>query len=276
MGRVIFILVDALGFETAVKRTGLFEHMAHEKRAAKYLVKGELPSCSRPIYETLMTGLPVCRHGVFTNRDVRPSRSESIFSLLKRDGRVSAAAAYMWMFELYCGDGTPFCLTRDRFALDGRGSVDHGIFYSSDSCPDEQLYADAEFLRKSYSPDFLLVHTMSADDAGHRFGGLSAQYAQAAALNAELAASMLETWRNDGYDVVYTGDHGMDGLGLHGGDEEIQRMVPLYVFSDKLECGDFSKDAISQLNVAPMVCRLLELEPSREMISPDEIRWRTE
>ena len=67
MGKVIFVMVDALGFDTATKRGGYLEHLTEHNLAAKYKIRGELPSASRPMYETLMTGLPVYKHGVVSN-----------------------------------------------------------------------------------------------------------------------------------------------------------------------------------------------------------------
>ncbi len=42
-------------------------HMVEKKLASLYKVTGELPTMSRPIYETVHTGLPVHSHGIISN-----------------------------------------------------------------------------------------------------------------------------------------------------------------------------------------------------------------
>ena len=64
MDKTIFVLLDACQYEAASKYLGYLEHMIDYNKGAKYKVLGELPSLSKPMYATLFTGLPVCKHGV--------------------------------------------------------------------------------------------------------------------------------------------------------------------------------------------------------------------
>ena len=57
--KVVFVLLDGLQSEYAREHLGYLEHLCEHKKAAKYEVLGELPSASRPMYETIFTGLPV-------------------------------------------------------------------------------------------------------------------------------------------------------------------------------------------------------------------------
>lgn len=263
MGKVIFVMVDALGFDTAGRRGGYLEHLTEYRLAAKYRVRGELPSASRPMYETLMTGLPVSVHGIVTNQTSRKSRCENLFSLCKKSGKVTAAAAFLWISELYNGT-CPFSIYEHRIQ-NGGGDIDHGIFYSDCDYPDTHLYADGEYLRKTYDPDFLLIHPMHTDTVGHPFGCASKEYQESADQSLQQVAILLERWREAGYDVIVTADHGMDELGIHGGNERIQRQVPLYIISDRVKKGDFTDHEISNLELAPLVCRLLEIGPGAGM-----------
>ncbi|MEG2074745.1 MAG: alkaline phosphatase family protein, partial [Angelakisella sp.] len=81
MGKTIFVLLDACRFDMAKEYGGYLEHMIDAGLGAKYRVNGELPSMSRPMYETLMTGLAASVHGITGNKEVRPSRCENLFSL---------------------------------------------------------------------------------------------------------------------------------------------------------------------------------------------------
>lgn len=270
MKKVILVMIDAQGFETAVQRAGFLEHLCEVGLAAKYRVACGLPSSSRPMYETILTGLPVSEHGIYSNQTVRRSTSENLFALTRRHGRTNAAAAYGWVSELYT-DHAPFDVFRDRMQLDGSGDIDHGIFYIEDTYPDSHLYADGEMLRQMYHPDFLLIHPMNVDDMGHRHTAASREYGHASEVSFDQIAILFDRWREDGYDLIVTGDHGMDLLGMHGGNEPIQREVPLYIVSDAAEPGDYTDHAISNLNLAPFICDLLEIPRGEHMISALEI-----
>ena len=267
MGKVIFVLIDALGFEVATKHCGFLEHMAEAGQAAKYRLIGQLPSLSRPMYETLLTGLPVWQHGITANEVCRKSRVENLFSMTRKAGLVNACAGYAWLLELYGDRPLPFLLNRDRFCLEGSGDIMHGIFYNSDDYPDSHLYSDGDFLRRQYKPDFLMIHPMGVDDKGHHFGAQSREYAMQAAHSCVQIAMRWEEWQRDGYQLVVTGDHGMDFLGLHEGNEPIQRETPLYIISDKIKCGDFSNGGpvFSTLDICPLLCKLLGIPAATSM-----------
>jgi len=273
MGKVIFVLVDALGLDVATRHFGFLEHMTEAGKAAKYRLVGQLPSLSRPMYETLLTGLPVWRHGIADNGVCRRSRERSLFALTREAGLVNACAGYGWLLELYGDRPLPFDVNRDRFCLEGSGDIMHGIFYLSDDYPDSHLYADGDFLRRQYHPDFLMIHAMGVDNMGHRFGSASREYAAQAGISCAQIACRWEEWQREGYQLVVTGDHGMDALGLHEGNEPIQREVPLYILSDQVECGDFSAGVpATTLDVAPLLCSLLNIAPGEDMKKESPIR----
>ena len=58
---------------------------------------------------------------------------------------------------------------------------------------------------------------------------------------------------------------------MHGGNEAIQREVPLYIVSDRVVPGDFSDHCISNLNIAPLICDLLCIPRGKAMIEQLEI-----
>lgn len=266
MQKLIFVLVDALGLDTATKHFGFLEHMTEAGQAAKYRLIGQLPAISRPMYETLLTGVAVFRHGVTSNNTCRRSRFPNLFSITKQAGLVNACAGYDWLLELYGDRPLPFDLFRDRYCLEGSGDIMHGIFYSEDEYPDSHLFADGEFLRQAYRPDFLMIHPMGVDDMGHKHGAGSREYAREAARCCDLMAMKYEQWREDGYQLVVVGDHGMDLLGLHEGNEPIQRETALYILSPQVTCGDFSwEEPLTTLDVAPLLCSLLGLPLSEHM-----------
>lgn len=271
MQKTVFIILDACQYEAATRNLGFLEHLVDYKQGAKYKVRGELPSMSRPMYATLLTGLPAYQHGIVANEVAKKLTFESVFSLCKEAGGVTAAACYHWMSELY--NHVPFQIPNERILLSTGENIEHGIYYWSDDYPDAYVFADGEFLRKTYQPDFLMIHTMHIDFAGHTYYAESKEYEDSVGLVGNLIAAHLPMWFSEGYQVVVTADHGMNHLGIHGGIESDQRDTPLYIFSDKIKKGRFDDHYISQLNIAPMLCCLLGIQPSKEMKNELEIAF---
>lgn len=269
MRKTIFVLLDACQYEAGTRNLGYLEHLIDYGKGAKYKVRGELPSLSRPMYATLLTGVPVYMHGIAANETVRTLECENVFSMCKENGGTTAAAAYLWVSELY--NHAPFRPDRDRIQIYAGGMIDTGIYYWEDEYPDSHLFADGEYLRKQYDPDFILYHSMGIDMQGHLKGAGSREYEEAIIKADNILSLLMEGWMKEGYQTVITADHGMNTLGLHGGTDAEQRDTPLYIFSDEVKAGRFESDHISELNVAPLLCHLLGIPASKEMIGLSEI-----
>ena len=78
---------------------------------------------------------------------------------------------------------------------------------------------------------------MGMDYAGEAFGSDSSEY------------------RN--HAILVTGDHGMNRDGLHGGTTPEQREVPLYLIRPEQTGQGNNGQTISQLQIAPTICKLL-------------------
>ena len=189
MDKTIFVLLDACQYEAASKYLGYLEHMIDYNKGAKYKVLGELPSLSKPMYATLFTGLPVCKHGVTCNEVGGVLPYDSVFSLCRKAGGRTAAISYSWMSELY--SRAPYVSDRDRVQLDAEGSIQYGMYYWDDNYPDSHVFAEGECLRKTFDPDFMLYHTMAVDEWGHMKGADSAEYANAVAAVGHLIAARM-------------------------------------------------------------------------------------
>ena len=222
-------------------------------RAALYRLECELPALSRPLYECIMTGVAPIDSGVVHNDVVRLSKERSIFHYARDAGLTTAAAAYHWMSELY--NRAPFVAARDRHTSDAALPIQHGHFYYADHYPDSHLFADAESLRLKHAPDFLLVHPMNIDDAGHGYGLDSPQYRNAARRADVILADYLQGWLDAGYQVLVTADHGMNNDRSHNGLLAEEREVPLFVIGNAFS---FDPDAApAQLELCGTVCQLL-------------------
>jgi predicted AlkP superfamily pyrophosphatase or phosphodiesterase len=255
LNKVILVLSDALRYDAAVEGMGYLGHLVETRLASLYKVTGELPSMSRPMYETVHTGLPVSENGVVANYVVRRSTQPNIFQSAVEAGKITAAAAYYWFSELY--NRAPFDRIDDREVDDPALLIQHGRFYTQDDYPDIELFVTAGMLVRKYAPDYLLVHPMGMDYMGETYGADSRQYRNQAIYQDMYLAGLISEWIEHGYTILITGDHGINADHLHGGTTPEQRNVPLYLLRPGVKgLGDTSQ-VLSQLQIAPTICTLL-------------------
>ncbi len=260
--KLIFIMIDGLRYDTAVTQMGYMHHLVECGKAARFKVKSELPSLSRPLYEVLLTGTPVYKNGITTNHTVRLSHQESLFHLTKKNGLKNATASYYWVSELY--NSAPFNPMTDRLQLNTDKPIEHGIFYWEDHYPDSHLFADANALINMFAPDFLYVHSMNVDDDGHKFTADSKEYRNRGITADIVLASFIPQWLEKGYQIIVTADHGMNNDGQHGGTTSADRDVPLFIISERVNPG-IVEGEVPQLQIAPLACELLNIAPSPAM-----------
>ncbi|RTE66023.1 alkaline phosphatase family protein [Amphritea opalescens] len=251
--KVILVVLDGLAYETAQQCMGFLQGLTEQGLATLYKVKSELPSMSRPLYEAIMTGVAPAQSGIVHNQIIRNSHLSNVFSLAREAGLTTAAAAYHWFSELY--NRCPYDQVRDRFTADPEQLIQHGIFYHQDTYPDSHLYLDAEWLRLNHDPDFLLVHPMNIDDAGHRAGFDSAHYRNTARHSDAHLSEHLLRWMNEGYQILVTADHGMNVDKSHGGTLPEEQDVPLYVIGERF--AHRAEAQPRQLELCGTVCELL-------------------
>ena len=208
--KVVFILLDGLQSYYAKEYLGYLEHLCEYKKAAKYEVLGELPSASRPMYETIFTGVPVYEHGI-TNNGI-------------------------------C------CLS------------------NQDTFPDNHLYALSSCFMNKDEYDFVFIHPMNIDDAGHKFGVESKEYGNAVIQNDKLLSTYIPQWINAGYSIIVGADHGMTKDCYHGGNSLEQRQTALYIIDSRVIGGYHSKQ-LTTLEFAPLLCYLLDIQPTQKMKS---------
>jgi len=230
MPGVVFVLLDGLAAATA-RRCMSYLQSQEASGAARYAeLQSELPPLSRPIYATLLCGLRPAESGIVRNDDARLCPAPTIFARAHAAGLTTAAAAYHWISEL-C-NAAPFAPERDRLTDDDALPIRHGVFYSTDAYPDEELFNDAACLLLRHNPHLLLVHSMGIDNTGHLHGAESAAYRDAARNADGLLARWLPEWTAAGYAVLITSDHGMDAEGRHYDTTDGTRRVPLWLAGD--------------------------------------------
>ncbi|MFP3514871.1 alkaline phosphatase family protein [Pseudomonas sp. SIMBA_077] len=251
--KVILVVLDGLNYDVARHAMGHLQAYVNAGRAELYRLSCELPALSRPLYECILTGVTPIESGIVHNNVARLSHQRSVFHYAREAGLSTAAAAYHWVSELY--NRSPFIAARDRHTQDPDLPIQYGHFYWSDHYPDSHLFADAQSLRLIHAPDFLLVHPMNIDDAGHKHGLDSAQYRNSARSADILLADYLHDWLDAGYQVLVTADHGMNNDRSHNGLLPEEREVPLFVLGDAFS---FDPQATpKQTELCGTICQLL-------------------
>ncbi|MEG0844407.1 MAG: alkaline phosphatase family protein [Romboutsia sp.] len=260
--KLVLVVLDGLCYDVARSNMGFLNHLVEKNIGTLSKVKSELPSMSRPLYETMLTGVYPYKSGITNNSITRLSNHESIFHLLSKNSKISCAAAYHWISELY--NKAPFNYLDDCYQDDINKPIQYGRFYFDDTYPDSHLLIDGEVLRKKHNPDFLYIHLMGTDDIGHKFGKNSKEYRNKAITVDTILSKFIPRWIEEGYEVMITSDHGMNEDGNHCGISDDERIVPLFYFGNKIL--DLQDDEIiEQTQIAPIVCKLLEIEQSKDM-----------
>ena len=267
MSKVILIMSDALRYDVAKSHMGFLGHLVETKQATLYKIIGELPSMSRPMYETIHTGMPTSEHGIIANTINRRSSVPNVFQCVVEAGKVTAAVAYYWVSELY--NRAPFDWIDDKEVDDEKFFVQHGRFHRTDDYPDEESFASAASLVRRFSPDYLLLHPVMMDYTGETYGSDSSQYRRQAIKQDVLLGTVFMEWRERGYTLLITGDHGINSDGHHGGTSPEQREVPLFIISPDGNGKGDTGETVSHLNIAPTILNLLDISiPSSMKMKP--------
>lgn len=263
MSKVILVMSDALRYDIAKANMGFLGHLVESRQATLHKIIGELPSMSRPMYETIHTGTASSEHGIVANTVVRRSTMPNIFQSVVEAGRVTGAVAYYWVSELY--NRAPYDWIDDREVDDEKLLVQHGRFYKPDEYPDLEAFAAAAMLVRRFSPDYLLLHPSGMDYHGETYGSDSMEYRRQAIRQDVLLGPLLVEWKERGYTVMITGDHGINSDGHHGGTTPEQREVPLFIIPPDAQGQGDTGDVVSHLQIAPTVLKLLGLPIPQSM-----------
>ena len=255
-GKVILVIMDGVGYETAIAQCGFLEGMVELGRARRWKMRAALPTRSAPLYETLHTGLVPAEHGIVANEALRPSERPNVFHQVRAAGGRTAAVAHGWYFTLYNGR-TYDLIDHVEIDDDDAPGIQHGRFYSQEgygrtnSCAPAEidLCAQLTLLLRRHDPHYALLHTCSADTLGHTFTADSAEYREQTWRIDNALARTLPLWLSLGYEIFVTADHGMNRDGHHGGTDPIERDVAFYYFGGG--AGPDGSAVLDQLSVAP-------------------------
>jgi len=126
-------------------------------------------------------------------------------------------------------------------------------------------------LVRKFNPDYLLIHPMGMDYNGETYGSDTTQYRRNATRQDTFMANLIPEWMEKGYNILVTGDHGINADKFHGGTTPEMRDVPLILIRPGIPGKGNTGEILSMLQIAPTVCRLMGLSIPETMKSPPVI-----
>lgn len=242
--QVVFILIDALRYDTSLKVDVMPTLSRLRSQGAYAQMRSRAPSYSSPGYGVLLTGAwPELSSSAAFNlnyENIRMLSQDNIFSSANRLGLKTGISAFYWFEKLV-----------PQNAVDVH-------FYT----PDEDHEADVAVVEAalpwigSGDYDLILIHIDQVDYAGHHEGGPQNLNWDEAASRADDLVSRIITIMDLEQDVVLIcSDHGQIDAGGHGGGEAVTTTEPFLLVGKGIQQGDYGE--INMVDVAPTIAALL-------------------
>lgn len=272
--KVLLIVIDGVPLRNWTRLFGNLEGWVQSGQARRWTMRSVLPSTSASCYASIHTGVTPQVHGVTGNDNIFRVAQPDIFSELRKAGRVTGAVTHSFWSEFF--NRSPFDPVRDiEYDEPNSASINHGRFHTmagygliNQMTPsDADLFATLTMLCDRHKLDYGILHTCTLDSMGHRFFHDCQQMDHACFMMDEMLAPWITRWRDMGYEVIVTADHGQDARGHHGGADPLQQDFAFYYFGDATYCGPETE--VSQLQLAPTVLSLMDVDiPNTMMADP--------
>lgn len=273
---VYLILVDGLRADTLDKMP-YTKGLADEGSSGIFTVPG--PTFSRPAYARIITGACSSINGISSNNQAKKLFAPTLFDLAYGEGLKSGASAYKWYYDLlfgppyHTGEGD-----ENRLIRNDTLPLQYGYFYDDfdGEYDDVEIFDYGMQALVEENPNFLLVHTMDVDEMGHRHGGVSEAYLEAALVNDRCIREFIERIPDPAESVVIiTGDHGHTDRGGHGGLEKKAVEIKVAFYGKGVAPGGML-EGYTQLDLAPTIAAILGLPFTSYMegrIVSDAFTW---
>ena len=247
MPNVVFILIDglrpdAIPLTPCPNLTALVERSAYTFGATSVM-----PSITLPCHMSIFHSVPPTRHGVTTN-DWRPM-ARPLPGLVDQAKAAGLRCASFYNWEPLRNLSLPGSLTCSYFNDNAETDPDGDRLIAQEAA--RHILAER--------PDFSFVYFGTVDTAGHAYGWLSEGYlAQIShvdqALGTLLAALPAEAT------ILLQSDHGGHER-THGTEMAEDMAIPWLAAGPKIRRGYGLQGAVSLLDTAPTLARLLDVPP---------------
>ncbi len=268
--KLLLIILDGVPYGNFRRLFGNLEGWVASGEARVWKMRSVLPSTSASCYASIHTGVPPQVHGIWGNEVVRRLDLPDIFSQVRRAGGVTGAVTHSFWSEFF--NRAPFDLVRDlEYDEADSATINHGRFHTmtgyghlNQMTPsDVDLFATLTMLCGRFGLNYGILHTCTLDSMGHRFGHDCTEMDLACYTMDAMLAPFVARWREMGYEVIVTADHGQSVRGHHGGSGADQQEVALYWFGAGE--GPDGGAVLDQLALAPTILSRLGVEVPETM-----------
>lgn len=263
--KLLLIVIDGVPLRNWKRLFGNLEGWVASGEAQQWVMRSVLPSTSASCYASIHTGVAPQVHGVTGNQNIFRVRCPDVFSELRKKNLVTGAVTHSFWSEFF--NRAPFEPVRDiEYDEPDSHSINHGRFHTMSGyglinqmtpC-DADLFATLTMLCERFSLDYGILHSCTLDSMGHRFFHDCEEMDHACFLLDEMLAPWITHWRDLGYDIIVTADHGQDARGHHGGRNSLQQDFALYYFGNAVFCGAVD-EPLGQLQLAPTILSLMNV-----------------
>lgn len=260
--KFLLLIIDGVPKRNWLKLFGNMEGWAQTGEVKRFTMRAVLPSTSASCYASIHTGVTPQEHGCTGNNNVFRLSHDDIFSQVRKAGGVTGAVTHSFWSELF--NRAPFDVVRDiEYDEPESNAINHGRFHTmtgygliNQTTPaDTDLFATLTMLCERKGLDYGILHTCTLDSMGHRFGHECREMDDACFKLDEQMAPFIRRWRDMGYELIVTADHGQTDRGHHGGHEDAQQDVALYYFGSADVADD--SEVLCQTQLAPTILSLL-------------------
>jgi predicted AlkP superfamily pyrophosphatase or phosphodiesterase len=259
--KLLLIILDGVPWRNWRRLFGNLEGWVQSGEARVWTMRSVLPSTSACCYASIHTGVSPQVHGIRSNEDRFRVTQPDIFSETSKAGGKTGAVTHSYWSEFF--NRFPFDLVEDMEYDAPGGPITHGRFHTmtgynarNQMTPsDVDLFATLTMLTTRFSIDYGILHTCTLDSMGHRFGHDCSEMDHACYAMDGMLAAFLPRWREAGYEVIVTADHGQTDRGHHGGHDDEMQDFALYYFGKAK--GPKEDVLLDQLQLAPTALKRL-------------------
>jgi arylsulfatase A-like enzyme len=246
---VVFVMIDGLRPDAVAAAQCPHLKGLIARGAATLSARSSFPPVTLPCHTSIFHSVPSTRHGIVSNDWLPMSRPlPGLFELVKAAG-LRSAAFYNWE------------QLRD---VSRPGSLSYSYYCDTALDPEGDMVTVEQAIRALATGhyDFAFVYLGNVDIAGHAQGWMSEGYlAQAERADRALGA-LLAALPADGA-VLVQADHGGHDF-MHGEDILEDMTIPWIVAGPGVRRGYTIRGAVSLLDTAPTLARLLGIAPHAE------------
>ncbi len=272
--KLLLIILDGVPWRNWVRLFGNLEGWVQSGEAKRWKMRAVLPSTSASCYASIHTGVSPQVHGCTGNGSVFRLTQPDIFSEVRKAGGKTGAVTHSFWSEFF--NRHPFDVIRDiEYDEPDSTSINHGRFYTmtgysmaNQMNPSEvDLYALLTRMCLNHGINYGILHSCTMDSMGHLYGHDTGKMDHACHVADDMLAPFIHKWRDQGYEIIVTADHGQTDRGHHGGHEDLQQDFALYYFGPAE--GPGADTLLDQRALAPTILTRLGVPvPETMTVSP--------